>query len=341
MSNREFAGAATPTTLSAPLSAGGSSFTIASATGWPTGTGAAQFVVVINRGEADEEKILCESRSSTTVAVATSGRGYDGTTDQEHAAGVTVEHCVDAVWLNEVDDHLNATSDAHDYTEITGIDERIRDVIGTALTAGNNIDLTVNDAGDTITIDVEALTTGDLSDFATAVDERARDALGTALVAGTGISITASDLGETITIAASVDTTTLAQGLLDYAEITSDFSTATTSVVDVTDLAVTISTDGTRRVRVEIGCGFSERASLIIREGSTQLAQLNGASWGSTPSSPDRVMAAGQRSVILAPSAGSHTYKFSVDNFTNTGTLTLSASATNPAYILAEDIGLA
>ena len=51
----------------------------------------------------------------------------------------------------------------------TYTDENARDAIGTALTAGNNIDITVNDAGDTITIDVEALTTADLSDFSTAV----------------------------------------------------------------------------------------------------------------------------------------------------------------------------
>lgn len=342
MANREFAGAATPTTLSAPLTTGASSFTIAAATGWPTGTGSLQFEVVINRGEADEEKILCESRSGTTITVATSGRGHDGTVDQDHAAGATVEHCIDTVWLTEVNAHLNATADAHDYTEITGIDERIRDVIGTAIVAGNNIDVTVSDGSDTITIDVEALTTADLSDFATAVDERARDALGTALVAGTGITITPSDPGDTITVAASVDTSTLPQGLLDYAEITTDFTTTSNSATDVTDLSVTISTDGTRRVRVEIGVSYCERATCLIREGSTNLASWHGQSWNPTPSSPDRVMVSGTRSVILTPSAGSHTYKFSVDNFTNSGPgspVTLYCSSTNPAYILAEDIG--
>lgn len=48
-------------------------------------------------------------------------------------------------------------------------DEQVRDVIGAALVAGTNIDITVNDAGDTITIDVEALTSADISDFDTQV----------------------------------------------------------------------------------------------------------------------------------------------------------------------------
>ena len=41
-------------------------------------------------------------------------------------------------------------------------DEQVRDVIGTALVAGNNIDITVTDAGDTITVDVETLTKTDV-----------------------------------------------------------------------------------------------------------------------------------------------------------------------------------
>jgi hypothetical protein len=75
-------------------------------------------------------------------------------------------------------------------------DEMARDAIGTALVAGNNIDITVSDVGNTITIDVEALTSADISDFA----ETARDTIGTALVAGNNIDITVSDGSDTITI---------------------------------------------------------------------------------------------------------------------------------------------
>lgn len=342
MSNREFTGNATPTTLSAPLSAGGSSFTIAAATGWPTGTGTLTFVVVINRGLADEEKILCESRSSTTIAVATSGRGYDGTSDQDHASGATVEHCIDTVWLDEVNDHLNATADAHDYTEITGIDERIRDVIGTALTAGNNIDLTVSDGGDTITIDVEALTTADLSDFAAAVDERARDALGTALVAGSNVTITPNDTGDTITIASTTDLpVNMGYGILGYVTTTGDFSTSTTgSDVDVTDMSVTVNVEASRLVKLTLAFGWGNNCQVKIKEGSTVLGSAHGQSFGITPSSPTEYRSSGPLVTFVAsPSAGDHTYKVAIRNFTGTGSCGFNNDADFPAWLVVEDIG--
>jgi hypothetical protein len=77
--------------------------------------------------------------------------------------------------------------------DITAEAERIRDVIGTALVAGSNITITVNDPGDTITI----------ASAAGYTDEQARDAIGTALVAGSNISITVNDPSDTITIAAT------------------------------------------------------------------------------------------------------------------------------------------
>jgi hypothetical protein len=69
-------------------------------------------------------------------------------------------------------------------------DEQVRDIIGAALTAGTGVSITVNDAGDTITLAIDTMSEA----------ERVRDAIGTALVAGTGISITVNDAGDTITI---------------------------------------------------------------------------------------------------------------------------------------------
>ena len=97
-------------------------------------------------------------------------------------------------------------------------DEMARDAIGTALVAGNNIDITVNDPANTITIDVESLSSADITDFATAVDERARDALGTALTAGTAISITPNDGADTITVAVSDAELTAIAGLTSAAD---------------------------------------------------------------------------------------------------------------------------
>lgn len=71
--------------------------------------------------------------------------------------------------------------------------EAIRDTIGTALTAGTGVTVTVNDPGDTITIAVDT----------TAEAERVRDVIGTALVAGTNVTITVNDPSDTITIDAA------------------------------------------------------------------------------------------------------------------------------------------
>lgn len=49
-------------------------------------------------------------------------------------------------------------------------DEDIDDRVAALLVAGNNIDITYNDGANTITIDVEPLTSADITDFATAVD---------------------------------------------------------------------------------------------------------------------------------------------------------------------------
>lgn len=75
---------------------------------------------------------------------------------------------------------LNATSQ-----------EEVHDLIGSSLTAGTGIDITVDDPGDTVTITntVEART-----------DEEIRDVIGTALVGASPIMVTVDDPNNTITI---------------------------------------------------------------------------------------------------------------------------------------------
>ena len=117
--------------------------------------------------------------------------------------------------------------------------EEALDAVGAALVAGNNIDITVNDGADTITIDVEGLTSADLSDFAAAVDERARDAVGTALVAGNNIDITVDDAGNTITI--DVESLTSADVGLGNVDNTSD-ATKNAAAVTLTNKTLTAPT---------------------------------------------------------------------------------------------------
>lgn len=123
MSNarKEWAGAAPQTTLSSTFSAGtpaaGATFTVTSGTGYPTGAYTGGFVIVLDRGTAAEEKVLCSARSGNTFTVATSGRGWDGTTATSHGGGSTagtVDHCVDADTFTDLSGHVyDITRDDH------------------------------------------------------------------------------------------------------------------------------------------------------------------------------------------------------------------------------------
>jgi hypothetical protein len=109
-----------------------------------------------------------------------------------------------------------ADNDHPQYALASTLAETVRDTIGSALVAGANITITVNDAGDTITIaaagggvtDHGALTgLGDDDHpqylLTAGAAEFIRDTMGTGLVAGANITITVNDAGDTITIAAA------------------------------------------------------------------------------------------------------------------------------------------
>jgi hypothetical protein len=109
MAKKTFSGGVPATQLSGSLSSSATSFTVSSATGYPTGS-AGPFVVCIDRGTASEEKILISSVASTTFTVASGGRGYDGTTAKTHSSAASVEHVLDADTISEANDHVNTTS---------------------------------------------------------------------------------------------------------------------------------------------------------------------------------------------------------------------------------------
>lgn len=120
MTKKTFSGGVPATQLSGALSSSATSFTVSSATGYPSGSGG-PFVVCIDRGTASEEKILISSVASTTFTVASGGRGYDGTTATTHSSSATVEHVLDAITIAEANDHVNTTSrDDHTQYLTTG-----------------------------------------------------------------------------------------------------------------------------------------------------------------------------------------------------------------------------
>jgi hypothetical protein len=105
--DKKVAGAATATVLSSGMTptvpGTGQTFTVDDATGYPA-TGA--FVVVVDRGQSNEEKVLVSSRSGLTFTVGS--RGYDGTTASTHTSTQSiVEHALDAVAVQLLFDHVD------------------------------------------------------------------------------------------------------------------------------------------------------------------------------------------------------------------------------------------
>jgi hypothetical protein len=111
MPRREYQ-AGRPTTLTAALPIGGSSFTIAIDINWPDGADY-DFWVTIDAGTAQEERILCSARTGTTVTVASGGRGQDGTAESNHAIGAAVWPSWSATDADEANEHINLASNVH------------------------------------------------------------------------------------------------------------------------------------------------------------------------------------------------------------------------------------
>ena len=120
---RSYKGAAPAAQLAAPLGGSTANLTIScdNLNNWPTGssTGSPPFFVVIDRGKANEEKILCVSRTTSapfSITVyddgITNGRAFDDTSITAHSANATIEHIFTAIDANEANAHVN-TSPLH------------------------------------------------------------------------------------------------------------------------------------------------------------------------------------------------------------------------------------
>jgi hypothetical protein len=118
MARKGFAGAARPTTITTTMTPAdpdvGGTFDIASSTGWAFTV--MPFVVTVDRGEPEEEKILCSAVSGNTLTVGE--RGYDGTTAADHASGASILHVLDSVTVDEANAHVNQAH-SHEHIQIT------------------------------------------------------------------------------------------------------------------------------------------------------------------------------------------------------------------------------
>lgn len=115
---RQYAGGAKPAYLTAGLggTTGDLTITCDDLSNWPDGS-VGPFYIVVDRGLAAEEKILCSSRSGNVITVFSSGldvgRGADGTTVIAHNSNAEVEHVFTAADADEANAHVNSASGVH------------------------------------------------------------------------------------------------------------------------------------------------------------------------------------------------------------------------------------
>lgn len=128
-------------------------------------------------------------------------------------------------------------------------------------------------------------------------------------------------------------------GRIGYATRTSNQGPMGTGTTDLTGLSVAVTALPDRLIKisavVRVQTAGTAPKSILIREGSTQLAQLDGevASFAGNP--PATISGF----TLITPTSGAHTYKLSASYTEESGSMTSYASATQPAHILVEDIG--
>jgi hypothetical protein len=123
-------------------------------------------------------------------------------------------------------------------------------------------------------------------------------------------------------------------GWIGYVQVVANQSSIT-GEADLTGLSQAITVNTNRRIKVtgkiQVSSTVStDSAILRIKEGATQLQQGRG--------NADNSGLTIQVSAVLTPTAGSHTYKLSLER-DGTGSATMQASSTVPAFLLIEDIG--
>lgn len=130
---------------------------------------------------------------------------------------------------------------------------------------------------------------------------------------------------------------TIPRGVLGYAQVLANQATITTEV-DLTGLSAVVSVEAGRRIRITgsvrtTGTVTQNVARLKIKETTTtlQTAEMEQNRTGSSESL--------EKSVVITPSGGSHTYKLTLEMSTGTGSISMVAGTGAVAFILVEDLG--
>lgn len=199
--------------------------------------------------------------SSPTSPAFSNVQGDFGTT-------ATADSNPDTLTLTSSDGSVTITSDSAsdsvDFKVNTTVSaEFVRDTIGAALVEGHGIDITVNDPGDTITIDVDEseLTASLITGFT----EAAQDAVGAALTDTATIDFTYNDGANTITADLKNTTVTAASygSASQVGTFTVDAQGRLTAAANVS-IAITSSavTDFTEAAQDAVGAALTDSATI-------------------------------------------------------------------------------
>lgn len=134
----------------------------------------------------------------------------------------------------------------------------------------------------------------------------------------------------------SANFTRLPGGWIGYSVVTAN-QTGITAITDLTGLSVSVTVNTNRLIRVSGIARVTQSPAdgwtdLRIREGTTTLAYS--IVYGNADITQNVW-------TLLATTAGTHTYKLSLEKLSGTGTASLDAAADHPAWILVEDLGSA
>lgn len=102
-----YSNVAVQTSLSGSISAGATSVTVASTTGFP---GSFPYVLALDFGAATEELVSVTNAAGTTLTVT---RGFGGTSAQSHSLGAVVRHVANAQDLTDFRTHEAGTTGVH------------------------------------------------------------------------------------------------------------------------------------------------------------------------------------------------------------------------------------